>query len=391
MDPATLALARKPDHPTLYPRSRQVRRASTFATATGGVPAAGLSGAARQLNLGTGEVETKLSFVASPLNCLNAVAEFDLYLSPGSIPALNQTNAVRVSFTVSGGRFYIYNNRAGLMEGWQRVSVPISGLGTQSGSPLASQLSAVTAVAVFANGSIGPYAIVDNLRIVSATRGSGVIVNTFDDALVSNYTKAFPKMESLGFVGTCYVIKGNVLSGGTTIAQYHEMQNAGWDVASHGPSVLTGMTPSQLRAEFSEIHTFLRENGFKQPRHYAYPGGAFNETVRSIAAEYFDTAVTISNRYSSGENIVGLEAMPVADPLRIRRLLPSGTTQTLADLKGVVDDAMAARQLLVFGWHGIHDSIPSNVTVLTTTFNDLMDYISAQGYPVMSMSELWAA
>lgn len=110
----------------------------------------------------------------------------------------------------------------------------------------------------------------------------------FDDAFASVYTEAFPYMKALGIRGFIPVIADYVgTTGYCTLAQLHEMRNAGWDMGTHG--ITNHNTLGNYAAIVADINynrQFLRDNGLVGSENiYTYiGGGVLPEPSGSISA-----------------------------------------------------------------------------------------------------------
>ena len=99
----------------------------------------------------------------------------------------------------------------------------------------------------------------------------------FDDAWSSVYAEAFPYMKALGIRGFIPVIADKVGTAGfCTLAQLHEMRNAGWEMGTHGDFTHTSLgSYAAIVADINYNRQFLLDTGLVGAENfYTYIGGA---------------------------------------------------------------------------------------------------------------------
>ena len=161
------------------------------------------------------------------------------------------------------------------------------------------------------------------------------IVITFDDGFRDCATLAGPIMTSHGFSATFFVV--SELMGRTSEWLRHErdvelpimswddaraLEHAGHRCESHTATHarLTDVTPENCRAELTRSRTIIEERLGHEVRHLAYPFGAHNEQVRTIAAECgYESACTVSMGLSTSDD----------PPLELRRVPVLGSDSLL--------------------------------------------------------------
>lgn len=126
------------------------------------------------------------------------------------------------------------------------------------------------------------------------------VILTFDDAYESIYHYAFPVLQEFGFSGVAFVIAGfigrlnrwDVNLGGfrfrhMTEEQLREIEQAGWEIGSHGVSHCTLTFPGreQLRREICDSRRILQKISAKPLVSIAYPFAMHNHRVRETAKE----------------------------------------------------------------------------------------------------------
>jgi peptidoglycan/xylan/chitin deacetylase (PgdA/CDA1 family) len=153
----------------------------------------------------------------------------------------------------------------------------------------------------------------------AGARGRRLAV-TFDDALRSVYTLAWPVLRRLGVVGTVYApsryvaegvpmawpeVRGHLAGGDAAeldvmrVGELRELAGGGWEVGSH-----TRTHPWLPRLDDATLARELRESKLELERllelpirTLAYPFGAYDERVAAAAAAAgYEAAVTLPDR-----------------------------------------------------------------------------------------------
>ena len=215
--------------------------------------------------------------------------------------------------------------------------------------------------------------------------GTAQIAITFDDGRGTEYKNAFPYMRSKGLVGTMYVVPK--LVGHPTYVtkdELTEMQNAGWDVASHtfDHASLTRLTQAQQESELMRARTWLESNGFtRASRHVSYPLGLHNDdTMAAMAAMGM-----ISGRTTSTATVL----FPPVNPYTIAGDgIGGGASLAYAKLR--IDDAKNRQGTAILLFHGIGDNPVDRHDWSTVDFRSAIDYIVEQKIPVLRITDLFA-
>lgn len=107
---------------------------------------------------------------------------------------------------------------------------------------------------------------------------------TFDMGRVSIYTKAFPIMQEMGFVGNAF-IPSNYLDGGgmLTTAQTKELMAAGWEIGSNGMNHTDLTTYQNLGDEISGSRLALQEKLGVEITTFAYVGIPDGSIIQRVA------------------------------------------------------------------------------------------------------------
>ncbi|MBE9552023.1 MAG: polysaccharide deacetylase family protein [Proteobacteria bacterium] len=147
----------------------------------------------------------------------------------------------------------------------------------------------------------GPYTVLPVSEIVSALRSGKKLPDrtvgiTVDDAYLSVYTEAWPRLKAAGlpftlFVATDAVDKG--YAGMVDWDQIREMRDAGVEIAAHTASHLhMADAPDKVnRAEMQQSLKRLQEELGARPALFAYPYGEASLATQANVKEFgFETA-----------------------------------------------------------------------------------------------------
>jgi peptidoglycan/xylan/chitin deacetylase (PgdA/CDA1 family) len=274
---------------------------------------------------------------------------------------------------------------------WIALTFPWRAVGT-TGSPNRAAITDIQLVVKPKSGVAVTirFNSVEMVDDATDTFPNGVISLSFDDGSASQLTRAAPKMAQYGYRGTLMpVVEWLGDANRLTLADVRTLHDVyQWDVAAHAYSAaahsgngFTDMTEDELDAELRAQKGWLLENGFRGRDHIAYPFSNWDSTVARVARRYFQTArvnyVNVGNTWPCSCR---------ADRLESRNC---GSTDLIASLQSRVDVIKSSAQWGVFTFHDIVASGASGATQMNkTTFDSLIDYIYAQGVPVLTINDV---
>ncbi len=207
---------------------------------------------------------------------------------------------------------------------------------------------------------------------------------TFDDGLTSALAKAAPTLATYGLKATDYVITGcvgmtttpNTCAADETVPymswdQVTQLQSTyGWEIASHTashPQLATDKpSANELNRQLTESQQVLQQHGFPATD-LAFPYGDYDSNVLAQTAKYYESA--------RGFWDIGFNTWPYDNTTVVNQQVQVGeVTQgdggvSVAEVKAVIDQAIANNQWLVLTFHDIKDS-PNMAT-------DSYDYATA--------------
>ena len=113
---------------------------------------------------------------------------------------------------------------------------------------------------------------------------------TVDDAFLSVYSAAFPRLKSYGYPFTIFVATQAIdqgLKAYASWAQIREMHAAGVEIGSqsHTHPHLHRLSPDAVRQEITTANARFQQELGITPRYFAYPYGEYNLAVRDMLAD----------------------------------------------------------------------------------------------------------
>ena len=135
-----------------------------------------------------------------------------------------------------------------------------------------------------------------------------VVALDFDDNRLNVFENAAPVMAEHGFTGTVWTIS-RLADGGLPEYQRYPWMNwdhlgklraDGWEIGAHtashffGPALLRGTHgPDGLQRyvdELTECNQAIERRLGTRPKHFAYPGGEWNDEVEAVVVRFYETA-----------------------------------------------------------------------------------------------------
>ncbi|MGD9130441.1 MAG: polysaccharide deacetylase family protein [Candidatus Bathyarchaeota archaeon] len=210
---------------------------------------------------------------------------------------------------------------------------------------------------------------------LSETDLGPVITLSFDDGAITQYTNAFPVMQSKGMVGTFYIISSKLSYPHMNVEQLTELIDAGNEIGSHtvSHSDFTTLTEEEIRSECLNSKATLEYELDTAVTNFAYPLGASNSYVDSIVDDYYR-----SGRYGGG--LMDL-------PITAFHIHHNGWDWSLAQYKQFVDDVASTKKWGVMNFHNIGGESTSGGWITTEDFESLLDYIISKGIPVLTVNQ----
>jgi peptidoglycan/xylan/chitin deacetylase (PgdA/CDA1 family) len=131
---------------------------------------------------------------------------------------------------------------------------------------------------------------------------AGAVSITFDDGWTDNYTLAVPALNARGFKGTFLIVSSYAAD---MWDEWRDAASQGHEIGSHSkthprlPNLSIPEMEDEIEGSKAEIDTQITT---QKCLSFAYPFGAFDDNVKSIAQANYITARGISCNYNSPES-----------------------------------------------------------------------------------------
>jgi peptidoglycan/xylan/chitin deacetylase (PgdA/CDA1 family) len=213
-----------------------------------------------------------------------------------------------------------------------------------------------------------------------AAAASGATVSfTFDDGRTSQYLNAVPLLDAASMKGTFFIISDALTWGPSylTAGQVRALAAAGHEIGNHTQTHadLSELSVSQVRAEFQKSQAKISSVAGRTPLSCAYPYGATDPTVESVAAEFFRGC-----RSTDG----GMNKR-TTDRYRLRTYYVH-TSTTAAQIRAAVERATADKAWLILCYHGV-GKVSSSDDVSRDTFATHVQAVKASGVKVRTVAQ----
>lgn len=221
--------------------------------------------------------------------------------------------------------------------------------------------------------------------MVSASDIKPACLITFDNGIDSVFTKAYPILKAKKMIATAYIQADKInVNGHMTPTQLQELNANKWDLGNHTitHADLTTLTQQQCEDELNGCKDALNALGLTRASlHVAYPQGTENATVLAAMTAFgAKTGRKIGNQGSTFDAYW---------PYQIRAYYIQ-TVNTVAEVKGWIDTALANNFTPILLFHNIVDANPAPVYQWTTAdFTEIINYIETLGLQTLTIDEYY--
>ena len=226
-----------------------------------------------------------------------------------------------------------------------------------------------------------------------------LVVLTFDDGNLSDYTLVAPLLQKHGF-GATFFVTANMTHQGIpgedqsrmTWQQIHELHQVGFEIGNHSTSHpnLLSLSREKLLAEVEQMEVTCLKNGISRPMTFCYPGYHNSPEVvtllakkgylfarRGVAPEYF---------YSDKGDRGPVYDPQVDHPLLIPTTGSSGPAWDFNDFLWAVKQARNGK-IAVLTFHGVPDVYP-HCSTTEAQFTRYVEYLHQNNYTVIALRDL---
>lgn len=217
-----------------------------------------------------------------------------------------------------------------------------------------------------------------NLGIFS----TGAVTLRFDDAWLSQYQVALPKLKSSGLNGTFFIVSRQLLddgfSGFMSKAQVKEIYNAGNEIGAHTQThpYLSQLNSTQQQNEIQGSRNDLLAMNIGPINSFAYPYGDYNNTTLNLVKSdgFNDAAATLNG-----------DVTLTSDKYQLQRQSMESTV-SLAQTKQWIDNAITNKEWLILSFHQI-DTSGNQYSISPTIFNQTVDYLKQKNIQVVTIQD----
>lgn len=210
-------------------------------------------------------------------------------------------------------------------------------------------------------------------------KGKGLVTISYDHQFSSVYENAFPLHKAYGYPGVNYVCTSSVgAEGAMTVKQLKEMEETGWETASHSANHLhfKDLDEKGIRDQLERSKQWLKQYGLTG-ENFAYPfrfAGAPNPLVR----EYYNSGAT---SYDKQINVKPFHAYKLS-----RYYLQKPSEE---EIKEVLDQTVAEGGWAIFYTHNVYQGsqTPDDKSINQDTLQFLFDEIAKRNIQVVTVKQ----
>lgn len=334
----------------------------------------------------------------------SALSQVQVYIGSGATAFLNFATQTIASYNGTNADY----TELLRPDEWVTVSMPVAAFASSvTGTVDWTQIRDVRIRVIDRNTGTKVTAWVGGAWIAAgdSSYASGVVSLSFDDHWDSVWTYAVPKMNQYGYRGSIFKIDDLVDTGGyLTRAQLTTLRESGWEIGAHAGYVANhnagstgasdnlvsyvGLSDQTVLEDWGVLKGNMHREGDRGVDTIAWPRGAFDSNVVTLARQQWAAARTVCFR--------NVATVPVADPLRIpARSIAYSTAftppATLATIHWYVDQINTYGGWLNIVFHRIVTASTANsgIEVNNATFDAFIDYLAGKtGLKVLPIGEV---
>lgn len=212
---------------------------------------------------------------------------------------------------------------------------------------------------------------------------NATIIFTFDDATLDQFEVAYPILNNYNYPATLFVITSLVNSSFEYYPlmswnQIKILSDNSWDIQSHSYShpFLTSLNESDLIFELSQSKNDLESQGYNSTI-LAFPYGDFNDSVLSLANNYYDYARPSIQGYNKN----------ISDASLLRSQWTMSNT-TFEEMKFWLDNSIENNYTLIVMVHRVSYNSSDDYSVKPDVLKDFVNYVHKKRVPVKTLSEV---
>ena len=207
---------------------------------------------------------------------------------------------------------------------------------------------------------------------------------TFDDSYKDQYDAAFPIFKEHNITAATYIVSGLV---GDYFKdqplmdwlEINELKNNGWEIGSHAVthSDLTNLDKDSIRNELEKSKLALEDQSFVV-KSLSIPYGKYNDEIKAIAKEYYD---------SVRPSVWGLNSFSNIDKYNLKSFWIANSTP-LSKMKSWIDEAENNKSWLIIMVHHVTTDLSMEYSIHPDNLNKIINYIEEKNIKVKTVSEV---
>lgn len=211
--------------------------------------------------------------------------------------------------------------------------------------------------------------------------GLPLVVLTFDDEHLSQYTVALPLLSEHGWSGTAYVYSasmGNPYH--LSWEQARVMHEAGWEFGGHTVDHVCLPDCSDAEALY-QIGQNYRDicDSVATPVSFAYPSGLGSNRDEEILTRYYHYLRNSKNQY----NLPG-----TVDRLNLGYFSYRSEYTATAAINRLLQSEQMGEELVILGFHSFENNDGNMVTnCVPAEMEKIVDFIAGRGYRVLTLQQ----
>lgn len=219
-----------------------------------------------------------------------------------------------------------------------------------------------------------------------ASANPGRLLIMFDDGFESVIDEAYAYMNPKGIKATMYITSDYIGTAGyMTWAELQTLDTAGWDIANHSEThtPFAGLSQAAQQAEADNCEAALIANSLPDAAiHIAYPNASNDEnTEAAMIAAGMLTGRDVDNSGTTAYTGVDIYLIPCND---------IGIAYTLANLMGLVYDALDDGKLAIVLFHSLVETPSAGYEWAIDDFKTFIDFVEARGIETWNISDYYA-
>ncbi len=193
-------------------------------------------------------------------------------------------------------------------------------------------------------------------------------VSAYSDTGLSANTTYYYKVTAVDLFGN----ESSASSEASATTKAEAPPTVGWDFEGHTHThpYLTQLTEAGIQSQLEQVNSYFQANLGYTPEHMAYPYGDYNDTVKSVVAEYRLTGRAAWDVDSH------INTYPMADRYQMNAMEIQNTT-AVSEATGWIDEAITNNALLNIFTHRVMES-PPQYACTPATLRAVCDYLLAK-------------